>query len=302
MIFGKFRNFWKKDQPVDYDYLPLFFWDKSLSDTAKIIMCIATGGEKRKNKVMEQMRQSFDRETVDKLDAAIDQLIKYGYLYTENFQGKYGEPRVEKRLCSCPAARLPKLVDPTGGDLVLTRSAVEMYDVARDLGFIAETGKDTTYLLYDALRIFMAVEKVLNQSERVILPVIGIESRRKGVNSKMLLEYPKAVIAIIITDERVIILQEDCSVEGRQDGFARFVFKRHSEWKTVSLDEALGRVTFDNGDENDWDGRFSVDFPTLFALELFPKKYEEMMGHLPANSGMPRLTYFRENNTEVNYS
>ena len=283
----------------DCDYLPLYFWDKGLSDTAKIIMCIATGSENNRNKVMDQMRKAFDKDTVDKLEIAIKQLSKFGYLSVENYTGEYGEPRTEKKLCSCPSTRLPKLVDPTGGKLQKTANAVGMYDIARDLGFIAENGKNTTYLLYDALRMFIAVENVLNPGEQVVLPLIGMETKRKGANSKMLLDYPKAVIAIVVTDQRVIILQEDCSVEGRKDGPARFVFKNYDEWETVSLDETLGRVTFDNGDETDWDGKFSVDLVTMFAVEIFPKRYEEMMGYLPTDSKMPRLTYFKENNTEA---
>lgn len=289
-----FKNIFKKHRgkKADYDFLPLFFWDRGLSNTAKIIMCIAAGGKANRERSLERLKDAFPADTVDSIREAFEQLERYGYLSTEQYKGEYGEIRVDHRLCNCPTTRLPKLVSPTGSPLVLTQSAVGMYDKARDLGFIAETGKDTTYLLYDALRIFTAVENALEQGEKIILPLIGTETSRVNVPPADMSAYPQAVIAAIVTTSKVLILQEDSSVQGRRDGLARFVVKSYRGFEAVSLDEVCSRVSFKFKEPEPWGDRVIVDLITTFALDHFPHYYAQMMGFLPAGSEMPRLTYF----------
>lgn len=282
----------RRKRKEDYDFLPLFFWDRGLSNTAKIIMCIAAGGKTNRERSLERLKEAFPADAVDSIRDAFDQLERYGYLTTEQYKGDYGEVRVDHRLCNCPTTRLPKLVTPTGSPLVLTRSAVGMYDKARDLGFIAETGKDTTYLLYDALRIFTAVENSLAPDERVILPLIGTETSRVNVPAPDMAAYPQAVIAVVVTTHQVLILQEDGSVQGRRDGLARLITKRFKDFDTISLDEPCSRVTFKFKEAEPWGDRVIVDLITTFALDKFHQYYDQMMGHLPPNSEMPRLTYF----------
>lgn len=289
-----FKNFFKKrhGKKADYDFLPLFFWDRGLSNTAKIIMCIAAGGKTNRERSLERLKEAFPPDTVESIREAFEQLERYGYLSTEQYKGDYGEIRVDHRLCNCPTTRLPKLVTPTGAPLVLTQSAVGMYDKARDLGFIAETGKDTTYLLYDALRIFTAVENTLELDEKVILPLIGTETSRVNIPATDMAAYPQAVIAVIVTTHKVIILQEDSFVQGRRDGLARFIPKGFKEFDVVSLDEVCSRITFKFKEPEQWGDRVIVDLITPFALDRFPQYYNQMMGFLPPNSEMPRLSYF----------
>ena len=275
----------------DYDFLPLFFWDKGLSNTAKIIMCLAGGGEENREKTLCKLKETFSPDMVNSIEQALHELEDYGYLTCESYRGEYGESRVDRRLCICPPARLPKLVQPTGAPLRELALATDMYDTARDLGFIAETGVDTTYLLYDALRIFSAVESALDINEFVILPLIGTESVRKDISVSKLSEYPQCVIAAVITTRRLLFVQEDCSAKGRKAGMARFIVKTYDDIQTVALDENCGRIYFETWHPDDWDGRIVVDLITPFALENFPRYYNEAMAFLPSNSKMPRLSY-----------
>ena len=111
------RSARKKSKAQNYDYLPLFFWDKSLSNMAKIIMCLVCGGNANREKTMNKLRSVFNPNTVNSIEEAITQLEKYGYMSSESYLGPYGEPRIDKRLCNCPNTRLPKLVEPTGAPL-----------------------------------------------------------------------------------------------------------------------------------------------------------------------------------------
>lgn len=289
------RSARKKSKAQNYDYLPLFFWDKSLSNMAKIIMCLVCGGNANREKTMNKLRSVFNPNTVNSIEEAITQLEKYGYMSSESYLGPYGEPRIDKRLCNCPNTRLPKLVEPTGAPLYPLTTAVEMYDKARDLGFITESGKDTTYFLYDALRIFTAVENILEEGEKVILPLIGPETHRHRLeNQELLLEYPCSIITVVITTTRLIIVQEDCSAAGRQAGMARFIIKSFDELDTISLNEKIGRLTFEDKDKNYWDGIHQVDIPDIFALERMKDYFSQAHSFLPPDSKLPQLTYVRE--------
>lgn len=286
----------KKSKTENYDYLPLFFWDKSLSNMAKIIMCLVCGGTTNREKTLNKLRSTFNPNTVNSIAEALTELEKYGYMSSESYLGSYGEPRIDKRLCNCPNTRLPKLVEPTGAPLYPLSTAVEMYDKARDLGFITESGTDTTYFLYDALRIFTAVENILEEGEQVILPLIGPETYRYCLeNQSMLLDYPCCIIATIITSRRLIIVQEDCSASGRQAGMARFIIKRFGELKSISLNEKIGRLTFEDwNSENSWDSIHKIDIPDIFALEKMSDYFAQTHSFLPSDSKLPQLTYVRE--------
>lgn len=285
-----------KQNAQNFDYLPLFFWDKSLSNTAKIIMCLVCGGTSNREKTLQKLRNTFSPGAVDSIAEALSQLEHFGYITSESYRGVYGEPRIDKRLCNCPNARLPKLVEPTGAPLYPISTAVEMYDKARDLGFIAETGKDTTYFLYDALRIFSAVENVLENGEQVVLPLIGPETKRQGLDDQsILLEYPCSIIGIIVTTMRVIIVQEDCSAEGRQLGMARFIIKKYSDFRRITLNERVGRITFEDWDgQNSWDGIQQLDIVNAFALNLMQSYFSQLHAFLPSDSKFPHMTFDRE--------
>ena len=59
------RSARKKSKAQNYDYLPLFFWDKSLSNMAKIIMCLVCGGNANREKTMNRAIEyytTFDAE------------------------------------------------------------------------------------------------------------------------------------------------------------------------------------------------------------------------------------------------
>lgn len=291
-----FKRWWRsrKYRPKDYDFLPLFFWDQGLSTTAKIIMCIAGGGSENRDKTLNRLKETFPEDAVNSISEALRQLEQYGYLTSEQYRGEYGETRVDKRLCICPATRLPKLVQPTGSPLYPCTKAVEMYDIARDLGFIAESGMSTTYLLYDALRIFTAVENALVPGESVILPLIGLESMRSETNPAELSAYPNAVAAVVITSCRVIFVQEDSNVEGRQSGLGRILFKNFFDLQSVSLDEHCSRVTFVANPRDPRVDRIVIDLLSTFALDRFPGYYAQMLSLLPPFSRMPPLSYFHE--------
>lgn len=291
-----FKRWWwsRKHKPKDYDFLPLFFWDQGLSTTAKIIMCLAGGGAENRDKTLERLKESFPEDVVNNIANALQQLEQYGYLTSEQYRGEYGETRVDKRLCICPSTRLPKLVQPTGSPISPCTKAVEMYDMARDLGFIAESGMSTTYLLYDALRIFTAVENTLMPGESAILPLIGLESIRSETNPADLGAYPNAVAAVIITNYRVIFVQEDGNVEGRQAGLGRMLFKNFFDLQTVALDEHCSRVTFVAHPRDPRGDRIVIDLLSTFALDRFPNYYMQMLSYLPPFSRMPPLSYFHE--------
>ena len=291
----------RKDETVardpkaqSYDYMPLFIWDRSLSGTAKTIMSLLSGSKNTRDDTLTKLRAMFPSTAIDAIENAISELEKLGYLSSEAYRGKYGEPRVDQRICVCPRTRLPKIVEPQGRKPVFQRSADEMCRVAMDLGFIAETGKDTTYLLYDAMRIFSAVEDQLRENEFVVFPIIGPESVRHGLEDQsMLRQYPHCILGIIITTQRVIICQEDCSPEGRCAGLARFVYKDFCQIKSVSMDERLGRVTFSDHHDS-WDSVFSVDLISAFGVDNFERYYAEVLAMLPSGERLPKMTFFRE--------
>jgi len=291
-----FKRWWRsrKHKPQDYDFLPLFFWDQGLSTTAKIIMCLAGGGSENREKTLEKLKESFPDDAVKSISEAIHQLEQYGYLTSEQYKGEYGETRVDRRLCICPSTRLPKLVQPTGSPIYPCTKAVEMYDMARDLGFIAESGMSTTYLLYDALRIFTAIENALIPGEAVILPLIGLESLRAETNPIDLGAYPNAVAAVAVTNYRVIFVQEDSRVEGRQAGLGRILFKNFFDLQTVALDEHCSRVVFSAHPHDPRGDSIMIDLLSTFALDRFPRYYTQMLALLPPSSKMPPLSYFHE--------
>jgi hypothetical protein len=302
MFLGFFKGLFKPrhrghNGPSDaqfHDYMPLFFYDKGLSPTAKVIMCLMSGNPNTRKNTLDKLRSAFPETAVDGLEQAIVDLEKYGYLSSESYKGEYGEPRVDQRICICPQTRLPRIYEPHGCDISLQKTASEMYNKASDLGFIAETGKDTTYLLYDAMRIFGAVESLLTPDEFVVFPLIGPESYREGLADQSILrEYPHCILGAIVTTERVIFCQEDCSAEGRRMGMARFICKEFYQLATVSMDEKLGRVTFRDQDKG-WDSEFSVDVITPFGVEFFQQGYEDALSFLPTNSKMPRLSFQRD--------
>ena len=231
---------------------------------------------------------------IDELRAAIEELEFYGYISNEEYKGDYGEQRVDRRICICPNNRLPKIVPPTGGSPVYCTNAYQMFDMARRLGFIAETGKDTTYLLYDALRIFSAVENVLYPYERVILPQIGPETIRKNVPGPDLRAYPHAIVAIIITTHRLIIVQEDSDVAGRQAGLARLLSVEFSSIKEVALDEVCGRITVSDKGKNGSIGAITMDMVTDFALTNYKHYYSAALKMIETNITMPPLSYRSE--------
>lgn len=280
---------------VSFDYMPLFFLDDSLSDSAKILMSLLSCGEAARGRTLEQLRLSFPPAAIDGIAHGISELEKYGYIRSQEYKGEYGEPRVDQRLCICPTTRLPHIEKPLSREAAINHSAKDMFSFACNLGFIAENGKDTTYLLYDALRIFTAVEKALFPNEFVVLPLIGPENYRdKLLDQQMLSVYPHCIIAAIITNCRVIFLQEDCSPDGRKTGMARFITREFSNIRSVSLDEKLGRVVFESFDTDSWDNMHCVDLISLFAVEHFPACYEDALSLLPADSRMPRLSYKHE--------
>lgn len=83
------RSARKKSKAQNYDYLPLFFWDKSLSNMAKIIMCLVCGGNANREKTMNKLRSVFNPNTVNSIEEAITQLEKYGYMSSESYLGPF---------------------------------------------------------------------------------------------------------------------------------------------------------------------------------------------------------------------
>lgn len=276
------------------DYMPLYFWDNSLSSTAKIIMSLMSGGETGRESTFEKLRAIFPNVAVESIKEAILELEEYGYLFSESYRGQYGEPRIDQRLCVCPQTRLPRISEPKGRKLSMQKTAEKMYARAVDLGFVAETGKDTTYLLYDAMRIFTAVESQLTFNEYSLLPIIGPETVRVGLSdSSALWEYPHCMIGIILTTSRVIFCQEDQSPEGRKAGYARFISKDFCEIKSVAMNETVGRVTF-TCEGSDWDSVFSVDIITPFGVDIFERSYDEAIALLALTNRPPKMERYTE--------
>ena len=290
----------QKKRQMDYDYLPLFYLDQGLSDMAKVIMSLTGGGERNRSKALEHIRDKVPNQQIEELRAAFKELEQYGYLTTVRYKGEHGEDRVDRRICICPNCRLPKLTEPTGGKARRTHCAVDMYDDARRFGFIAETGKDTTYFLYDALRIFTAVEGILCAGESVVLPIIGLENMRVGTSYSELSSYPHCDIAAVLTTDRVIIVQEHANVENRRAGIARILFRDINDVDSVTFDEPYGRLTIKVYDpEPDRSGAqgaqvFNIDLLSEFAISHFEEFYRSANQLTAHNAHYPPVSYYHE--------
>ena len=279
----------------DFDFLPLFFWDKGLSDTAKILMCIIGGGKTHRKRTLSQLTQKFPAQLVESIHDAIEELEFYGYISNEAYKGDYGEQRIDRRVCICPQNRLPPIVEPSGGLPEFAATSMDMFDLARRLGFISEVGKDTTYFLYNAMRMFSIVERALTLGERVVLPQVGTETIREDTPGSKLREYPHAVAGIIITTQRVIIIQEDADPQGRQAGLARLLSLEFKDIEAVLLDERRGAVTF-RIKPTVYGPRSSVcmDIMTALAVDNYKQYYEAALALLETHITMPPLVYERE--------
>lgn len=293
----RFWKYWQRKksfaskQKADYDFLPLFFWDKSLNQTAKIIMSLVAGGEHNRDRTLTRLKEYFPKEVVADLSTAIQQLERYGYLSQDEYTGAYAEKRVDRRLCICPTARLPKITHPTGQPLAPCYVSSSMFSLASDMGYIAETGEATTYLLYDAIRIFSAVECLLTPQESVLLPAIGLETKRDNTAPSLLSAYPHAIISVVITSHRIILVQEDGCLEGRQAGLARIFTKDYSEFESIRLDELHSRIVFEAKREDAYGRAFYVDLLTEFAFDHFIEYYDQAKDYLSPSVYLPPITF-----------
>ena len=76
---------------------------------------------------------------------------------------------------------------------------------------------------------------------------------------------------------------------------ARFIIKRFGELKSISLNEKIGRLTFEDwNSENSWDSIHKIDIPDIFALEKMSDYFAQTHSFLQSDSKLPQLTYVRE--------